>query len=193
MGLRATQRHMHARSKDGRPPPATASSPSTNNGRQGGGLATDDDDDDEATILPALRAAVHLFAHAVNTPPLHPHPGALYSLGVLWKLYPRLMARVIGVGVGWPGKAGGVSEAYRHLCLVRRAHKARRSSATAVHPPTYTVNNTNNHYHHQQSRDAFIAELARRHQKQCAGVSLLGPAEREGGAMFDGQTTLWYV
>lgn len=146
MGLRVLQRRMHAQSKNqpkerkGGPLPVSpggvgsGSSPSPDNGN---GKGEEEGDEEEEGILAALRTAVHLFAHAVNTttsstgtgtggspppaPPILrpiPHPGALYSLGVLWKVYPRLMARVVG-GDGGSVGGSGVSEGYRHLCLVR--------------------------------------------------------------------------
>lgn len=46
-------------------------------------------------------------------------------------------------------------------------------------------------YQKKQARDAFLAELGMRHRKQCAGVSLAGPAADGNG--FEGQVTLWYV
>lgn len=104
MGLRAIQHRMHAQSKK-QPPPQQQDE--------------DDDDDHDPSVLAALRTAVHLFAHAVQTDRARPHPGALYSLGVLWKLYPRMMARVVGRGDSGGGGDEAASEGYRHLCLVR--------------------------------------------------------------------------
>lgn len=78
---------------------------------------------DDVSVRLCLNLALTLCDHAIQ---LNQHSGALYSKGVLWKLYPALLASIGHSSSSSleKSKAGGWEEvsspAYNYLCQVGR-------------------------------------------------------------------------